>query len=184
MSSTASGGGACVLVAPLMPMPVDPRGVLRALEHDLGVAARVAPVKVALRRAFDASRDQHSSSAILLQLLEVLPATGERVVGLVDHDLFVPVLTYVFGEAQLGGRVAIVSSFRLREPWLRQSVPQALVERRFRKTVLHEAGHLFGLRHCSDPSCVMASASSLEMLDEKGDELCLDCRSRVVDRAE
>ena len=37
-----------------------------------------------------------------------------RLLGVTERDLFVPVLSFVYGQAQLGGRVAVVSLARLR----------------------------------------------------------------------
>lgn len=165
-----------VLLAPLMPLPVDLSEHLPPLVRGFRQDVLVQPLEIDLSAAYDPDRDQYLSSALLLRLLELRPPGAERLVGVVDVDLFVPVLTYVFGEAQLGGRVAIVSTFRLREPWLRGGVPPELLRERVGKTLLHELGHTHGLRHCPDPTCVMASASSLEMLDEKGPEFCLECR--------
>jgi archaemetzincin len=178
--SEAAPGTPAVLLAPLMPLPVDLSEHLPPLARGLRQDVLVQPLAIDLAAAYDPDRDQYLSSALLLRLLELRPAGAERLVGVVDVDLFVPVLTYVFGEAQLGGRVAIVSTFRLREPWLRGGAPAALLRERVGKTLLHELGHTHGLRHCPDPTCVMASASSLEMLDEKGPDLCLECRGTLA----
>ena len=67
--------------------------------------------------------------------------------GVTDRDLFIPILTYVFGEAQLGGRAAVVSTARLVED-VELFGPQLLVER-LAKEAVHEVGHAFGLLHCA-----------------------------------
>lgn len=170
-----------LVVAPLMALPVDLSEHLPLLVRGFHRDAVLYPLDVDLSSAYDADRDQYLSSALLLRLLELRPAGAARIVGVVDVDLFVPVLTYVFGEAQLGGAAAVVSTFRLREPWLRGGIPPDRLRERISKTLLHELGHTHGLRHCPDPTCVMASASSLEMLDEKGPDFCLDCRGALAD---
>ena len=127
--------------------------------------------------AFDSRRRQHSSGAILRWLLEKGPPGG-KVLGVTDRDLFIPILTYVFGEAQLGGSAAVVSTFRLTEdaelfgPWI-------LVER-LAKEAIHEMGHGFGLLHCDRPACVMGRSPAVREVDEKSSELCEDCRAQVL----
>ncbi len=128
------------------------------------------------RQAFDARRRQHSSTAILRWLLDAGPKGG-KVLGVTDRDLFIPILTYVFGEAQLGGAAAVVSTFRLAEdaelfaPWI-------LVER-LAKESIHEVGHAFGLVHCETPGCVMSRSPAVREVDEKSSELCETCRASV-----
>jgi len=125
---------------------------------------------------FDPKRRQHASGKVLAWLLEAGPPGG-KVLGLTDQDLFIPILTYVFGEAQLGGRVAVASTARLREDI------ELLGERRFTERVVkeavHEVGHAFGLVHCHVPRCVMSRASGVRDVDEKSTELCPRCRRRL-----
>jgi archaemetzincin len=128
------------------------------------------------RHAFDQRRNQHSSGEILKWLLPLTPPGG-KVLGLTDRDLFIPILTYVFGEAQLNGAAAVVSTARL-EDELEPSGPR-VVRERVAKEAVHELGHCFGLRHCQTPGCVMGRSSSVRDVDEKGQGLCTDCRARL-----
>jgi archaemetzincin len=48
------------------------------------------------------------------------------------------------------------------------------------KEAAHELGHTFGLRHCMDWRCVMASSHAVERLDIKGAEFCNVCRKPVT----
>jgi archaemetzincin len=163
-----------------MRLPCSLDAFIPALSQAFLRPVAIRPLRLDLEVAYDPQRDQYRSSFVLQQLLDSLPGDAERVVGVVDLDLFMPVLTYVFGEAQLGGPAAVVSTFRLREPWLPRGVRPQLLQQRLGKTLLHELGHTVGLRHCPDLNCVMASAASLEMLDEKGGSFCLDCRGDIV----
>ncbi|MGA2599921.1 MAG: hypothetical protein ABSH09_23365 [Bryobacteraceae bacterium] len=95
--------------------------------------------------------------------------------GVASVDLFVPVLTFVFGEAQLEGNCAVVSHYRLAEP----GRPELLMER-LTKEAAHELGHTFGLRHCHDWNCVMSSSHAVERLDVKSADFCARCRKAVV----
>jgi archaemetzincin len=127
---------------------------------------------------FDPKRRQHYSGRMLKWLLERAPGGG-KVLGLTDRDLFIPILTYVFGEAQLGGRVAVASTARLLEG-VELAGPRLLHER-LAKEAVHEVGHAYGLVHCSTPRCVMGRAAGVRDVDEKSSELCASCRLQVAD---
>jgi archaemetzincin len=129
--------------------------------------------------AYDARRKQWSSSRILAWLARAVPEES-RVLGVTDVDLFIPILTFVFGEAQLGGRAAVVSTARLGEPGLDD---ERIVRERLAKESVHEVGHLLGLRHCETPGCVMGRSAGTWDVDKKDGELCRSCRDRVA-RAE
>ena len=136
---------------------------------------RVTRVRMADRPvgAFDPARGQHSSRTVLAWLAGRAPADGAKLVGVTDVDLFIPVLTFVFGEAQLGGQAAVVSLARLREP----SNPSLLGPRLIKETV-HEVGHTYGLVHCTSLTCVMTRSPGLAAVDRKHGRLCADCRTR------
>jgi archaemetzincin len=129
----------------------------------------------------DVRRRQHSSREMLRWLVALAPADGTRVLGITNVDLFIPILTFVFGEAQLEGRAAIVSYARLAAPGDR-----ALTTRRLAREAVHEIGHTFGLVHCRGIAgdgphaapCVMSRSASVRAVDVKSARLCPDCRAR------
>ncbi len=127
--------------------------------------------------AWDARRRQHSSTRILRWLTEAGPKDG-KVLGITDVDLFIPILTFVFGEAQLGGAAAVVSSARLADP-AALGDPRVIHER-LAKEAVHELGHTFGLLHCATPGCVMGRSPSLREVDLKYGHPCADCRARLA----
>lgn len=127
--------------------------------------------------SFDQRRQQHSSTKILKWLLETRPRQGRKIVGLTDVDLFIPILTFVYGEAQLGGAAAVVSTARLVPDNPFRPEP-ALLHSRVLKECIHELGHTFGLLHCAQPTCVMARSVNLVQVDAKEPTLCHDCRIR------
>ncbi len=176
--TTASRG--TYVLAPLTRLPVPVESIVGTVAEAFRARVEVRPDLMDLRFAHDVSRGQYHSSRILLALLDRFPRDADRLIGIADVDLFVPVLTYLFGEAQLGGRVAVASSFRLRESYDGRSGQEALLRARLSKTVLHELGHTRGLRHCRDNSCVMAAANNVELLDEKQEGFCLDCRGELA----
>jgi len=131
--------------------------------------------------AFDSSRGQYRASHLLRALLnDPQEEVAERILGVTGVDLFTPVLTYVFGEAQLGGRAAVVSSHRLRNEVYGLPANEALLFERLRKEAMHELGHTYGLLHCPNPGCVMRASTYAEEIELKGSRFCEGCRSIVV----
>ncbi|RPI04882.1 MAG: hypothetical protein EHM64_08470 [Ignavibacteriae bacterium] len=125
--------------------------------------------------AFDSYRNQFNSTSLITALLDRYPAQSGKIIGITAVDLFVPVLTYVFGEAQLDGQAAVLSTFRLREDLYGLEPNPKLEHIRLLKEAVHELGHTYGLIHCHDPECVMHSSTSAEEVDVKGKNFCGGC---------
>jgi predicted Zn-dependent protease len=104
---------------------------------------------------------------------------GEILVGVTDVDLYIPILSFVFGEAQLGGHIAVVSYHRLHQQFYGLPRDDSLLRERLVKEAIHEAGHTRGLTHCDDYDCVMAASHAVEWLDLKGAGFCASCRGRI-----
>jgi archaemetzincin len=130
------------------------------------------------RHAYDEKRKQHRTTPILKWLVEAGPGAG-KVLGITDRDLFIPILTYVFGEAQLGGAAAVVSTARLLDGV--ETAGRRLLVDRLSKEALHEVGHAFGLVHCGHEHCVMSRSPAVREVDRKAAELCADCRMHLED---
>lgn len=145
------------------------RAVAGAFAGEIGMAFRVMPGLGPPEYAFDRHRIQYDAAKIITRIESMDLEGCARVVALVDVDLFVPVFTFVFGEARLGGRVALVSLFRLEDR------PERAV-----KVALHEFGHLCMLEHCRDPRCVMNFAKGLGQLDRVPTYYCRYCLSQVT----
>lgn len=154
---------------------VDALGVILASRLDAAIA--VHPARLDLTAAYDPARRQYHARRLLDQLAD-LP--GDVVLGLTGLDLYLPVFTFVFGEAKLGGRSGVVSIHRLAPE--RYGLPpdcDRLLGRLARESV-HEIGHCLGLVHCPDTACAMAASHDPEMVDAKSDAYCADCRRRVA----
>ena len=165
----------------------NPEPELSTLEHVAASLARTFRTPCRIRPELfdvsfsrDAGRNQYHSTAII-QRLERAADPDARVLGVTACDLYVPVLTFVFGEAQLDGNCAVVSTARLKEEFSGLPRREELFLERLIKEAAHELGHTFGLRHCMDWRCVMASSHAVERLDVKGAEFCRACRKPVFD---
>ncbi len=130
-------------------------------------------------RAFHAGRQQYSSTEILAGLAARVIPDSSRLVAVTSSDLFVPVLTFVFGEAQLEGRCAVVSTCRLRQEFYGLPADAKLESARLLKETVHELGHTFHLAHCENYECVMAPSHAVEWIDLKSSTFCEACRPRV-----
>jgi len=132
-----------------------------------------------LRRAFDPSRNQTNSTALLAQVLGGSGSVTAKRIAVVDVDLFIPVLTFVFGEAQLGGTAAIVSTHRLNNRFYGLPHDSELMIGRLAKEIVHELGHNFGLYHCHQFECVMRSSTYVGEIDMKRVQPCPSCAETI-----
>jgi len=127
--------------------------------------------------AFDKKRNQYSSSVILNEI-RVFASQNEKfhgVLGVVDVDIFVPELNYVFGEACTPGRAALISLWRLKPKFYGESAGSAVFVLRALKESIHELGHTLGLKHCPRSLCVMHFSNSIFDTDKKQSLLCDQC---------
>jgi len=141
-----------------------------------GASMYVEPASFNLDRAFDDSRRQYSSGVLLSELLSSsIHRTDEKQIAVVDVDLYIPVLTFIFGEAQFNGSTAIVSTHRLSNPFYGLPDDKPRLLERLEKEIVHELGHTFGLYHCRQFECVMRSSTYVEEIDLKRTTLCPAC---------
>jgi archaemetzincin len=129
-------------------------------------------------QAYNPERKQYFSSKLVASLKK--SEREERVVGIADVDLFVPRLNFVFGEADIGSGTAIVSLYRLKQEYYGLAPDKALFLERATKEIVHELGHTFGLRHCSNNKCVMHFSNSLADTDLKEANFCSSCRPKII----
>lgn len=132
-----------------------------------------------LSEFYDSSRRQYDGSRLLKRVDSEFAHDKVKTFALFSIDLFIPILTYIFGQAAFNGRTGIASLYRLsNERYGIDSDDKALLER-FTKEVIHELGHTFGLIHCFLPSCVMHASTYVEDIDQKESNLCLRCREEL-----
>lgn len=171
----------CIIhLAPGSGLPID------LLVDDIGsifrAPARLHPATVGIEPALDPSRVQFHSGAVLLRLLDAAPPGNAKLLGVTGGDLFLPVLTFVFGQAQVDQRAAVYSTFRLRSEFYGLPAdPDALYQRSL-KEAMHELGHTFGLRHCREHPCAMNASTYVEDIDLKPLAFCEPCRAHIEAR--
>lgn len=129
--------------------------------------------------AYHQKRDQYYSTPILDKIRRSIPEDAVKALGIADKDLFVPSLNFIFGEADLNGPIAVISLTRLRQDFYGLKQDDLLFEERVLKESIHELGHCFGLRHCSNPECVMHFSNSLQDTDIKSTDFCPSCDKKL-----
>jgi archaemetzincin len=132
--------------------------------------------------AYEAKRGQYQSVEIMKLLAQHAPRDASRILGVTDVDLAIPMLTFLFGQAQFDGPIAVVSLCRLHQEFYGLPPQESLLRERTVKEVLHELGHTFGLAHCSEPSCAMSLATHIELVDAKAEQYCARCGLQLVRR--
>ena len=134
--------------------------------------------------AFHGERQQYHSSELIGRMQRWVSSSSWRVLGVTALDLYIPILTFVFGEAQMGGPCAVVSAHRLRQEFYGLPSDRDILHQRLLKEAVHEIGHTLNLSHCEDYKCVMAASHAVEWIDLKNSTLCANCQARVFDIAQ
>jgi len=132
-----------------------------------------------LSEFYDSARRQYNGNALLKQVNSMSFPESEKSLGIFNVDLFVPILTFIFGQAFLDGQTGITSLYRLSNERYGMAPDEQLLLERFKKEVIHELGHTLGLIHCPNPICVMRSSTYVEDIDQKSQHLCSNCRSKL-----
>jgi archaemetzincin len=129
--------------------------------------------------AFDAVRNQYGSIPVMEMLARLCPGDALKLLAVTERDLFIPVLTFVYGQAQLGGSVGVISLARLRQEFYGLPGDRGVLLQRAYKEALHESGHMFGLVHCANGNCAMSLATNIRQIDGKQDSFCGSCAARL-----
>jgi archaemetzincin len=151
-----------------------------AMQQSLGVRCEVVPAALDPAPTFHVERRQYHSSEILARMQNLAGPQCWRLLGIADVDLYIPILTFVFGEAQMRGPCAVVSARRLRQEFYGLAPDRDLLEQRLLKEAIHEIGHTCNLTHCDNYVCAMASSHAVEWIDLKEAALCPACEERVA----
>jgi archaemetzincin len=147
-----------------------------AISKILPIPGDILPYEFDPAPSYHAERQQYHSSEMLQRMQALVRPQDWRFLAIAGVDLYIPILKYVFGEAQMGGPCAVVSIHRLRQEFYGLAPDVPLLSQRLLKESVHELGHTLDLRHCQDYRCVMASSHSVEWIDLRESTMCHSCR--------
>jgi len=168
----------------LAPVGLVPPQVLDWIEEAAGewftFPIRRLPAMAIPVGAFDAARGQYRSVEIMMALARAAPEEAARLLGVTEADLSIPMLTFLFGHAQLNGRTALISLCRLRQEFYGLPPDETLLRERAIKEMLHEMGHTFGLTHCGNAQCAMSVSTHIQFVDAKDARYCANCGTRIA----
>lgn len=142
----------------------------------LDIPTSVQKHEVDLESSFNDQRGQYDALKIIQSYQN---ADDGKTLICTSVDLYIPIFTFVFGLAQLGGNVGVISSHRLDNQYYGLKKDKNLLGDRLAKETIHELGHLLGLRHCPQYKCVMAISNTAEEVDIKSFEYCNICDRKL-----
>lgn len=160
-----------------------PENIAALIGKATGVKAAIGRNLPGPNDTLDNRRGQHRAQGFLDALSEerqslLRAAPGEvLLLGITHLDLFVPRMNFVFGVAEREGGVAVVSTCRLDPEFYGAEPDRELLRARLLKESVHEIGHIFGINHCSNPSCIMHFSSTIGDTDAKGPGFCSRCKA-------
>ncbi|MBC8320366.1 MAG: archaemetzincin family Zn-dependent metalloprotease [Bacteroidetes bacterium] len=143
------------------------------------LAVNIEESHIDMSEFYDPNRRQYDGNKLLIEIDSMPSSEIVKKVGLFRVDLFIPILTYIFGQAAFKGSTGIASLYRLRNEQYGMKKDDTLLLNRFAKVVIHELGHTFGLIHCHIPTCVMRSSTYVEDIDQKDIHFCLRCQTEL-----
>lgn len=157
------------------------QGIVARVSAELPLPCRMERSAVAEDREFPPleGRNQTDADRLLALLEERATEPGVILCGITAQDIGNPIFAYFFGRARLGGRAALVSVARLAPGFYGLPDDTDLTLRRAAREVLHELGHVGGLRHCDDYGCVMRFAPTVDAIDVRGATFCAACAAAM-----
>jgi archaemetzincin len=159
-------------------------GIIEALKERLslvfGCTVDIASSPEIPRYAYEPDRAQYRASIIVDKLAESMDGKEEKILGVTGEDLFEQGLNYVFGEASPVHGAAVISLCRLSQEFNGELPDPGLLIDRAVKEAVHELGHTFGLKHCSNIHCVMHFSNCLADTDIKNSSFCSKCHPKLI----
>jgi archaemetzincin len=138
----------------------------------MGLNTDIGPERPKPDYAYQHGRRQYDTSKII----KALSSDTSRVplsLGITRYDICTPILSFVYGESQLGGRSALISLYRITDEKIDVTCTRAA------KIGLHEVGHLLGIGHCRTGDCLMCFSSTLDKLDQLKLWFCDACTYEI-----
>ncbi|WP_299578815.1 archaemetzincin family Zn-dependent metalloprotease [uncultured Sunxiuqinia sp.] len=153
--------------------------IMYDVEREFRIPVIVREGYLDLSLYFDPARRQYNGNRLLQDINQQFASDETKTLAVFNVDLYIPILTFIFGQAFLNGRCGIASAYRLRNERYGIAPNEPVFVDRLRKEVIHELGHAFGLIHCLTPTCVMRSSTYVEDIDQKGWSFCPKCRKQL-----
>jgi len=150
--------------------------IVRALKLVYGIDAKISSRVKIPEEAYNPLRHQYSGEKIIRWLERNFK---ERVLGVTSEDLYAEGLNFIFGQAQFGGRIAIISIHRLNPQFYKKPFDKKILIERAKKEAIHEIGHTLRLEHCPNEKCVMCFSNTISDVDKKGKDLCEMCKIQL-----
>jgi archaemetzincin len=151
--------------------------ITEAVKNEFYFTVNLKEAHIDLSEYYDPTRRQYNGNALLKMVDSISSPDSFKTLGIFNVDLFIPILTFIFGQAYLNGRSGIASHYRLSNERYGMTKDKQLLLERFEKEVIHELGHTLGLIHCHNATCVMRSSTYVEDVDQKSKHLCHKCRT-------
>jgi archaemetzincin len=158
--------------------------VVKDTSHEFKLPVKIKEGHLDLSDFYDPARRQYNGNLLLKEVDSMRSADSLKTVGLFNVDLFIPILTFIFGQAYLNGNTAIISIFRLNDDRYGLHSDEKSLYERTTKEVIHELGHTLGLIHCHNSTCVMRSSTYVEDLDQKNSSFCIQCKNEISPKLE
>lgn len=124
------------------------------------------------KESFNKNRAQFDAEKILIVLEKTRPADALAYVGVMEKDLYVEGLNFVFGLGSFDKRVGVYSLARYGDDY-KMRLKRAL------KVMVHEIGHILSMRHCIFYKCIMNGSNFLKESDGRPMHLCPVCFEKL-----
>ena len=153
--------------------------IAETVEQEFRIPVNFKEGHIDLSEFYDTGRRQYNGNNLLKEVDRKFSSDSAKTLALFSVDLFIPILTFIFGQAFLEGQTGIASLYRLSNERYGMKKDDTVLFERFKKEVIHELGHTFGLIHCHNQNCVMRSSTYVEDIDQKSHNFCSTCKTDV-----
>lgn len=153
--------------------------IAQSIEKGLGISVECLLPTSIPETTYDITRGQYHATHLLEHIESYQFPCQDYALGLTQVDLFIPILTFVFGEARLNKPSAILSLCRLTPQFYGLPQNEDLTTRRTTIEALHELGHTFGLLHCNQYPCAMHASRTADDIDLKSSSFCTTCANHL-----
>ncbi len=155
------------------------KNIVKNIQQVFNINVELKEGHLDLSDYYNPARRQYDANKLLQEVNSNFSSIDNKTIGLFNVDLFIPIFTFIFGQAYLNNNSGIASIYRLNNERYGIEPDDNLLLERFSKEIIHELGHTFGLTHCHVTDCVMRSVSYVEDIDQKSTNFCPSCRNQL-----